>query len=49
MKGVGAQHKGPWAHRSPEKPGMLSTHDGLSNGKDENHILSSRKVEIGSA
>jgi hypothetical protein len=32
---LGAQYKRYCAHRSPEKPVMLSTQDCLSNGKDE--------------
>jgi hypothetical protein len=45
---LGAQQEGSCAHRSLEKPGMLSTQDCLSNGKDEKPILPSRRPRIGS-
>lgn len=44
----GAERKGPCTHRSPEKPGILSTQDGLSNEKGGKPFLSSKKLRIGS-
>ena len=44
---LGAEHEDLCTHRSPEKPGMLSTQDCLSNGKDEKPVLPSRKLRTG--
>lgn len=43
----GAEHEGPYTHRSPEKPGILSTQDHLPNEKDGKPFLSSKKLRIG--
>lgn len=39
---------GSCAYRSPEEPGLLSSQDCLSSGKDEKPVLPSRKFTVGS-
>lgn len=42
---LGTQPEGPCAHRDPEKQGMLSIQDFLSNGKDDNLFFQAEKWE----
>jgi hypothetical protein len=43
---LGAQHESPCDYRSPEKSGVLSIHNDLSNGKDKKPVLPPRKLRI---
>lgn len=44
---LGAEPKSPCSHRSPEKPGTLSTQDCPLKGTDIKPILPSKQLGIG--